>query len=303
MTTYDFRTVDVFAEAQFGGNPLAVFYRAEGLDDARMAALAREFNYSEITFVLPPSDPSNTARVRIFLPTAEIPFAGHPNVGTAFVLAQLAEERGERPNRFVFEELAGLVPIDLLRNANGTLAGAELSAPQPLSIGETIDPAIIAACIGLQTDQIAMDRHPPLIASVGTSLGFAELRDVDALRRAKPDHTAFAKAAERYKTGSVPLFLHLHVRDGDVLRTRMFAPLNGVIEDPATGAANVTLAALLTSLPGVADGTHAYDILQGVEMGRPSRLHATATREGGKIVRATVGGQCVPVLTGAYHAP
>src|SRR6188474_1990562 len=146
MADYDFCTVDVFTDRRFGGNPLAVFPAAAGLDTATMQALAAEMNYSETSFVLPPADPANTARVRIFHRTAEMPFAGHPNVGTGYVLAGLRPEAGDVLR---FEEIAGLVEIRIERDAEGRPTGAEIDAPQPLEILGTLPAAAIAACIGL----------------------------------------------------------------------------------------------------------------------------------------------------------
>jgi trans-2,3-dihydro-3-hydroxyanthranilate isomerase len=300
---WEFHSVDVFADVQFGGNPLAVFIAAEGIDDSRMAALGREFNYSEITFVLPPKHPAHTARVRIFTPTGELPFAGHPNVGTAYVLAKLVERNGEHPSRFLFEEDAGLVPVALLRDAGGTLTGAALTAPQPLSIVGDVDLATIAACTGLKIEQIATAHHAPLGASVGIPFVFAELADPAALAAARPNPAAFEQARERYGAVLGRFSLFVYVRDAATIRARMFAPLSGIPEDPATGSANAALAALLASLPGVPDGEHVFDVSQGVEMGRPSRLRATAMRESGRVIRAGVGGACVPVLRGFYAAP
>ena len=140
-----FQTVDVFTDRKFGGNPLAVIPDAQGLTAEQMQSIAAEFNLAETTFVLPPRDPKNTAHVRIFTPKSELPFAGHPNVGTAFVLAR----HGRSGDRFVFEEGAGLVPIDLARE-NGAVVAARLAAPQPLSVGETVAAEIVAQAAGVQ---------------------------------------------------------------------------------------------------------------------------------------------------------
>jgi len=143
MPTYDFVTLDVFTDRPFGGNQLAVFPDARGLSDAQMQALATEFNLSETTFVLPPQDPAHTARVRIFNRSAEMPFAGHPNVGTGFVLAGLGRDRD---GVLLFEELAGLVEVKVQRDAQGQLTGAAIAAPQPLSLGVELTPEEVAAC-------------------------------------------------------------------------------------------------------------------------------------------------------------
>jgi trans-2,3-dihydro-3-hydroxyanthranilate isomerase len=298
MPSYEFVTVDVFTDRRFGGNPLAVFPEAHGLTDAQMQAIAAEFNFSETTFVLPPDNPQHDARVRIFTPKAELPFAGHPNVGTGFVLAR---RMSRAPEHFTFEEGAGLVRVHPLRDPAGALSGARIAAPTSLSIGDAVPIELVAACAGLSADDVATGAHMPLIASVGTPFVIAELASVAALWRAAPDLRAFRDAAARVPVFAVRFSLHLYARvDGEAtrLRARMFAPLAGVIEDPATGSANAALAALLTSLAPGTNVTLAYDIEQGEEMGRPSRLYATARKTGEGPVSASIAGDCVPVLRG-----
>src|SRR4051812_48620680 len=182
-------TVDVFTDRAFGGNQLAVVLDAGGLSTAQMQAIAREFNYVETTFVLPPRDAAHDAEVRIFTVNNELPFAGHPNVGTAFVLATQAKSP---PRRLRFEEGAGLVSIEILTE-NGRVVGAELTAPQPLSRLTRFGPEEVAACISLPAADIKTDRHPPQIVSVGMPFLVAEVSSRDALRRAMPDAAAFAR--------------------------------------------------------------------------------------------------------------
>ena len=298
MPSYEFVTVDVFTDRRFGGNPLAVFPEAAGLSEAQMQALAREFNYAETTFVLPPEDPRHTARVRIFTPATEMPFAGHPNVGTGYVLATRATDL---PEHFTFEEGAGLVRVHILTGAGGRPEGARISAPQSLSIGVAVPTAMVATCAGLALEEIATTAHEPLVASVGTPFVIAEVTSVAALARAMPDLAAFRRAAHAIAELSGRFNLHLYARvEGDAtrLRARMFAPLVGVVEDPATGSANAALAALLTSLAPGDNLALAYDIAQGEEMGRPSRLLATARKTPEGPVLATVSGACVGMMQG-----
>jgi trans-2,3-dihydro-3-hydroxyanthranilate isomerase len=286
MPRYSFVTVDVFTTQRFGGNPLAVFPRAHGLSEAQMQALAREFNLSETTFVLPPEDPANTARVRIFTPAREMPFAGHPNVGTGWVLAR---EGRATSNRMRFEEISGLVEI-VVEGDQVTIA-----APQPLSFGAAVDPSLVAACIGCDVAKVLTGAHAPMLASTGNPFFFAEVAP-DALTHASPDIAAFRAAAAAVPDAPAGRFaLHIYARAGETIRTRMFAPPLGVLEDPATGSANVTLGALLLHLSGEAHAR--YVMTQGAEMGRPSTLHVAAQR-GADGIRATVGGACVPVLRG-----
>ncbi len=301
MPVYEFVTVDVFTERRFGGNPLAVFPDARGLTTEQMQALAAEFNLSETTFVLPPDNPQHHARVRIFTTRTELPFAGHPNVGTGYVLARRMENP---PEHMVFEEVAGIVRVHLLRDANGAIGGARISAPRALSIDIGIPDDVVAACAGLQPEQIATNAHTPLVASVGIPFVIAEVESVEALSRASPDLAAFRSAAEQFPSLAAHFALHLYARrDGDAtrLRARMFAPLGGTLEDPATGSANAALAALLTSLAPGENVDLTYDIEQGMEMGRPSQITATARKTAEGPVLATVAGSCVPVLRGTVE--
>jgi trans-2,3-dihydro-3-hydroxyanthranilate isomerase len=289
MPVYPFVTVDVFTQARFGGNQLAVFTDATGLTDAQMQSLAAEMNLSETTFILPPADPAHTARVRIFNRTAEMPFAGHPSVGTGYVLAQ----RGSS-GVLTLEVPAGIVEVNIERDAEGAPIGAVIAAPQPLSLGAHFEAETIAACAGIDPADVVLSEHRPVEASVGVGFVIAQVTEA-ALAKASPNLAAFQEAADKYADGAERLSLHLYSREGGRIRARMFAPLSGTWEDAATGSANAALAALLLSL--TADQTGKYEVSQGTEMGRPSRLKLTARRQDGG-VRSTVGGGCVPVFRG-----
>jgi trans-2,3-dihydro-3-hydroxyanthranilate isomerase len=298
MPDFEFVTVDVFTDRRFGGNPLAVFPDARGLTDAQMQALAKEFNLSETTFVLPPDNPQHTARVRIFTPQVEMPFAGHPNVGTATVLAWRMDHP---PEHLVFEEIAGLVRVHVRRDHSGKISGARIAAPHSLQLGAGVSAERVADCVGLPEAAISTELHTPIIASVGVPFVIAEVTDRATLAAATPDIGAFREAAERVPDLRKRFNLLLFTRiDGDVTRlaTRMFAPLGGIMEDPATGSANATLAALLTSIAPGEDVDLHYDIVQGEEMGRPSRLLASARKTAEGPVTASIAGDCVPVLRG-----
>jgi trans-2,3-dihydro-3-hydroxyanthranilate isomerase len=287
MRRYRFVTLDVFTDTRFGGNPLAVFPDAQGLSDAEMQALATEFNLSETTFVLPPANPANTARVRIFTPKVEMPFAGHPNVGTGFVLADRAVDGVLR-----FEEIAGLVEVRIARDAQGAVRQAVIAAPQPLSFGAGFTAEQLAPCATLAPGDVVTARHAPVSASLGNPFVLMQVTPA-ALTRAAPDEGAFRQVMAAQ---AVPrLAIYLYALDGGRVRARMFGPGLGVKEDAATGSAAVVLAAMLLHLDGGERG--AWDIVQGVEMGRPSLLRTTATRAADGI-RATVGGGCVRVLEG-----
>ena len=298
MPSFEFVTVDVFTDQRFGGNPLAVLPDARGLTDGQMQAIAAEFSLSETTFVLPPENPAHTAAIRIFTPKRELPFAGHPNVGTGFVLAR---RLGEGIKRLIFEERAGLVNVSVQHDAAQIVTGAAIAAPQSLQIGVEIPVETVAACAGLQPEDIAETAHSPLVASVGTEFVFAELAGMDALRRAAPDIAAFRDAEARIEGISAAPAVLLYVRqDGEATRlaARMFAPLTGIAEDPATGSALAALAALLTSMAPGDTVELAFDIVQGVEMGRPSRILARARKGAEGPVTAHVEGNCVPVMRG-----
>ncbi len=292
-------TVDVFTDRPFGGNPLAVVPDARGLTTEQMQAIAAEFNLSETTFVLPPEDPDDTARVRIFTPRAELPFAGHPNVGTAFVLAAgqvVSAVRLSGGDTMLFEEKAGLVPLTLLRGG-ATVTGARLAAPQTLSVGEAIDRETVAAACSLAPGDIDVRVHAPCVASCGLPLIFAAVTSRGALAAARPRADVFAAHIPVSRAIGIHLYVATPSPVADI-ETRMFAPLYGVVEDPATGSANVTLAALLASLAAERDLVLERRISQGVDMGRPSLMAASAEKRGGKVVAAHIGGNCVPVMSG-----
>ncbi|NGM19364.1 PhzF family phenazine biosynthesis protein [Roseomonas stagni] len=291
MRRFEFVTVDVFTDRRFGGNQLAVFPDARGMTDAEMQALAAEMNLSETTFVLPAADAANTARVRIFHRTAEMPFAGHPNVGTGYVLADRAVDGVLR-----FEEIAGLVEVRIERDGAGAVTGATIAAPQPLKLGPTMSVEIAAACAGIDPAGVVTARHPPTIASDGGNPRLLVEVTEAAMTAASPDIGAFRRAVASEPALGGKLALYLWRREGEGLRTRMFSPLVGTWEDAATGSAATPLAGFLLHLSGAEEG--AWVMTQGVEMGRPSVLRTTARRTAHGI-RATVGGGCVPMFRGS----
>ena len=294
----EFTTVDVFTDRRFGGNPLAVVTNAQGLSTEQMQAIAAEFNLAETTFVLPPRDAAHTAEVRIFTPKAEMPFAGHPNVGTAFVLARAGDSYGRRisGDRLAFEEKAGLVNMELTRE-NGAVAAACLAAPVPLSMGEEFTPEFVADACSLKSADIKLDVHRPCIASCGIPLVFAELKSRGALKSAAPRNDVFVRDLPRDR--AVGIHLYVQAKEGDIdIQCRMFAPLMGVPEDPATGGANVALIGLLAHHRPEADLALAKTIGQGFDMGRPSILEASAEKKAGRVTATHIGGRCVPMMRG-----
>jgi trans-2,3-dihydro-3-hydroxyanthranilate isomerase len=286
-------TVDVFTDRPFGGNPLAVVLDAEGLSTSQMQSITAEFNYAETTFVLPPKNPANTANVRIFTPKAEMPFAGHPNVGTAFVLAHEGLAQGDK---FLFEEIAGLVPMDIVRD-KGAVIATRLAAPQQLAFGEEVTPMLVAEACALDARDIKTDVHPPIVASCGAGLLFVELASRSALAKAAPRAEVFAREFPRERIVGI----HLYVRakeDGRDIQCRMFAPEHGIPEDPATGGANVALIGVLAHFDTARDLTLTRTIGQGFDMGRPSIIEACAEKKAGKVTATYIGGRCMPMMSG-----
>lgn len=298
MPTHAFLTFDVFTRQPFGGNPLAIFPDARGLSSEAMQSIATEFNLSESVFFLPPSDGSDAiATVRIFTPVSEIPFAGHPNVGASFYVAREGGIFGrECGDQFKFEELAGPVECRVVRD--GETFQTQIRAPKPLEIRDEIEMQDIADCAGLPIDAISKRTHPPVLASVGLPFAIAELDSLDSLAAASPVTPAFAAAHDKYRPAEDRFSLYLYVRDPadpSKVRSRMFAPLSNIPEDPATGSAAAALTALLASFDGP-DEERRYEITQGVEMGRRSDIVAVANSDGVRI-----GGHCVPMQEGTLR--
>ena len=294
---YRYYLCDVFTHTRFGGNQLAVLPQAEGLSSGQMQQVAREFNFSETTFVFPPEEAGHTNKVRIFTPGAEVPFAGHPNIGTAFVLATTGRLGAiDTTLTVTFEERAGLVPITI-RTRPDQSVWCELAAPERLSLGKTVDIQTLAAVLSLTADDIATETHLPQVASVGLPFLFVEVRDRAALERVRVN----SEKLETLATDSIPSLVHVYTRSEDTdcdIRARMFAPLLGVPEDPATGSANCALAGLLSHYAQRSQGVFDWRIAQGVELGRPSLLEARAEKRRGVVTDTWVGGACVLVGEG-----
>lgn len=288
----NFITVDVFTDRRFGGNPLAVVLDAHRLTTEQMQSIAAEFNLAETTFVLPPKQPAHTAEVRIFTPRFEMPFAGHPNVGTAFALATqsgLAEP-------LLFEERAGLVRLDLIKDG-AAVVGARLAAPQPLQHGEAVAPAIIAKACSIELTDIETAHHQPCIISCGARFAVAQLKSRSSLASAQARSEVFSEHIRPERATGILLYTFDGADDADI-QARMFAPLYGVPEDPATGSANVALVGFLASLRPERDLKLSLRIGQGVDMGRPSLLEASAEKSNGEVTGMWIGGRCVAMMRG-----
>jgi trans-2,3-dihydro-3-hydroxyanthranilate isomerase len=290
---FDFVLVDVFTDRPFGGNQLAVFPDAAGMADATMQQLAREFNFSETTFVLPPTDPAHTCRVRIFTPGRELPFAGHPTVGTAAVLASLSEGEADR-HSFVFEEGIGPVTVAI----DGPTIRFLLRAPDYETTDEAPPAGAIAKALALPEDAIAESWY----GGVGLRFCFVRLADGELL-----DSVAFDKAA--WSAGlagawSPDLYVFAgDYRDGAHIQARFFAPGVGVEEDPATGSACASVVASLAMRSPEPSGTYRLQIQQGVAMGRPSELEGTARKQDGRLAEVVVGGRAAIIGRGTITVP
>ena len=289
---------DVFTDQRFGGNQLAVLPDARGLNNTQMQLIAREFNFSESTFVFPP-DEGHTRRVQIFTPSREVPFAGHPNIGTAFVLSTCGElEEFDKSTDIVFEEKAGLVGISIRRSDEDKIS-CELKAPQVLSLGKVLPVEMVADAVSLSASDIVTNTHAPMLASVGLPFVMVELRDRSALEKASINAGGFEQIAALCVMPDIHLYVQSH--DEFDVRARMFAPHDGVPEDPATGSANCALAGLLGHFHLSESGMLEWRIAQGVEMGRPSDLQARVEKLDGKVVSSWIGGSCVMVSEGQIY--
>jgi trans-2,3-dihydro-3-hydroxyanthranilate isomerase len=296
-----FITADVFTDRAFGGNQLAVFPDARAIDPGLMLPITREFNFSETTFVLPPDNPAHTARVRIFTPGGEIPFAGHPTVGTAHVLASTGAIKltGDM-TKIVFEEIAGPVPVTI-RAKNGTVEFCQLTAAKRPEVGPPPPSRErLAECLSLAVDALRSAPSAPEVVSCGMPFVFVPLVDRAAVAAAQVKLDLWEKTFAGHATSEIVVFCMGGERPGSDVHARMFAPRIGIAEDPATGGAAVALAAYLGARESRADGTFRWIIEQGFEMGRPSILEAEADKTGGSVVATRVGGTTVLMTEGHF---
>jgi trans-2,3-dihydro-3-hydroxyanthranilate isomerase len=292
-----FHTLDVFTDTAFAGNPLAVVTDAGGLTTAQMQTIAREFNLSETIFVMPPRDPAHTARVRIFFPTAEIPFAGHPTLGCAIHLAETAHPTGDFTDLITLEEEAGLVPVTVTRKGGAVLA--ELTAPVlPCPAGTTPDNGLLAAALGLAPEDIGP--HRPGTFEGGPRFVYIPLRSLNALGMARPVQPHW----DRVMTAAGVDSAYLYTAAPDAaFQARMFSPTAGIPEDPATGSATAILAAQLLANGALGDGITRLTLRQGVEMGRPATLHLTVEVRQGALALVKVAGSAVRIGHGKLRLP
>lgn len=294
----EFRTLDVFTTQAFTGNPLAVVLGADGLTTAQMQTVAREFNLSETIFVMAPRDAAHRARVRIFFPTAEIPFAGHPTIGCAVLLAGMDAESGDFERHLVLEEEAGLVPVTVWRR--GGVTEAEFTAPVlPHGTEGRVDGSL-AEALGLTPEEIGFGAHRPGIWQGGPRFLYVPVASLAALARARvmQPHWDAVMAAARVDSA----YLYTPGADCDV-RARMFSPTAGIPEDPATGSATAILAAQLMASGALGDGATRFHLRQGVEMGRASDLFMTVDVAGGVLRAVRIRGAAVAISEGRITIP
>jgi len=294
-----FVTLDVFTNRRYSGNPLAVVLDAEGLDGAAMQAVAREFNLSETVFVLPPEQPGQRARLRIFTASAELPFAGHPTVGTAVLLNRID---GGGARDLVFQE--GIGPIHCATQATGHDGGRARFrlARLPEEVGATGDSTAIAAALGLEAGDIGVEGFAPSIWSAGLSFACVPVTGLDAIRRCQPRLQHWAAAFAQGERASAYVFCRETTEAGSTIHARMFAPHLGVFEDPATGSAAAAFAGLYIKSVQPTDGDHELVIEQGYEMGRPSRIGLSLGVRGGRLAEAAIGGEAIVVSEGTIEA-
>jgi trans-2,3-dihydro-3-hydroxyanthranilate isomerase len=295
-----FVTLDVFTEKRFAGNPLAVVLDPDGLDTAAMQAVAREFNLSETVFVFPPADGSYRAKLRIFTPGRELPFAGHPTVGAAVLLGRI--DGGGKARAFVLEEQIGLVRCRV--EPTGQDSGrARFEIPRlPEQIGTVPDAAIVAAALSIAPSDLGFANHTASRWSAGNPFTIVPVRGLEVMARCRPDMAHF-NAAFGSGDFSAPFVVCGETAEtGNTFHARMFAPGVGVSEDPATGSAAAAFAGYLAAHGRYQDGEHLARIEQGYEMGRPSLMELTLKVAGGKLTGASIGGGAVVVTEGTIEA-
>lgn len=293
-------TLDVFTHQALAGNPLAVVHDSAGLDTAAMQKIAGEFNLSETVFVLPETPSGHRADIRIFTPGAELPFAGHPTVGTAVLLAALDGLAPGAETAFILGEKAGPVPCRVRRDRDGRYTATFVAPRKPADIGPAPDPAQLAGVLGLDVRDIGFDRHRPSRYGAPVSFCYVPIKTREAMDRIRVDTRWFAETFAAIGDDHPAIFAYSRetVDPAAQFHARMFAPGLGIAEDPATGSAAAAFAGVLAAQEGLADGTHEIIIEQGFAMGRPSRITLGLTLAGGHVATITIGGGAVLVTEG-----
>ena len=298
----EFYTVDVFSNKIFGGNPLAIFTNTDDISSDLMQSIASEVNYSETVFIQKPKNKDNTAKVRIFTPKNELPFAGHPNVGAGFLLSCFPNliPGNYSKNKMVFEEIAGLVNV--IPQYNGaTVVGSKIEAPNKFHKLETVPTSVIQNCIETNEGSIITSNDPPVVAGVGLDFVIAEVQNKEILNNARCNISAFSDADKNFSYGDDFFSLMIYYRGNQQnIFARVFAPLSGIVEDAATGSACGALGALLASQNNDRNNKYNYKIHQGGIIGRPSLINVSILKEKGQIKRTYISGECVLVSKGNF---
>lgn len=295
--------LDVFTEVPLKGNPLAVVLDGEGLSDEAMQAIATEFNLSETVFVLPPNASSNAASIRIFTPTAELPFAGHPTVGTAVLLAKRKIGAVDKPTdvAIALEEKVGLLRTGVVVKP-GQLGHAIFTLPKkPVHVAPAVSRVYIAQALGLDEEDIGFDKHRPGVYSGGVPFTLVPVGSLDAMRQIRPDPQRWEKAFETAERDNVFVYTRGGEGTNTAFHARMFWPKAGIVEDPATGSAVAAFAGAIMDFEKPSDGTHSFLIEQGYEMGRASDIMLEIDVEDGEFFDARIGGSAVIVAEGQLY--
>ena len=290
--------VDVFTRTPFLGNQLAVIKDATSLSSDEMLLIAREFGFAETTFILPPENPSSDARVRIFMPAEEVPFAGHPSIGTAYVIAtETTVANQPSSGQLMLDQQGGSIEVQLIGD-DDEVTGARITAPQSLETIGKCDPELIARCLSLPCEKLLLNRLEPCVASVGLRFAFVELSDLDALASISLNTPAFEEARSRGPETTdgfaISPFVVVSESEREInLRVRSVSPFATPIEDPACGSGSAALAALLT--PGNCESGYRVNVDHGVEIGRSSQITIDMPTS---LSRPVIGGQCVTISNG-----
>ena len=296
----DYHTLDVFTDRRFAGNPLAVVLDADALDSDRMQIIAGEFNLSETVFVLQPVNPAHTARIRIFTPMMELPFAGHPTVGTATLLAELRLQgaANDHDSIIVLEETIGLLRVGVRFRA-GLAAFAEFDAPMlPEEAGAPPPTERLAAAVGLMPSEVGFANHKPTQFTAGVPFTFVPVVSLEAIAKARVQSSYWPAAFGGSGSDKAYLYCRETVHNGAAFHARMFSPVSGIAEDPATGSAAAAFAAVIQRFDQPLDGVHKRLIEQGYEMGRPSHVALSLELVKGRLTTVRIGGSTVRVGQG-----
>ncbi|MCW2306979.1 PhzF family phenazine biosynthesis protein [Rhodobium gokarnense] len=297
-----YAVLDVFTDTPLAGNPLAVVLDAEGLEDDRMQAIAREFNLSETVFVLPPENPAASAKVRIFTPAQELPFAGHPTVGTAVLLAtDRFGGNGDVEAMVVLEETVGPVRCGV-RVRRGKPGYAEFDVPKLAKpCGEAREKELIAAALSLEPREIGFENHKPSMFDAGVPYTFVPVSGLDAIARAHAVNRAWPSGFGTEQHSNAFLYCRETLHHDYSFHARMFGPIFGIREDPATGSAVAAFAGVVKAFDGLTEGTHLIRVEQGYEMGRPSRIDLEIDIAKGALKAERIGGKAVIVARGTLE--